>query len=116
MTMAMATTKAKATSRERGTLQKTLPNPSIIKLIFLLVSTAIATYISHYSTAVHASTNANVKDDMSAWVAEMAMVGGKAALGAASSIVAFSYNDPFVHLTSFTGSVSTCSALQFNCI
>ena len=70
-------------TRERGTLQKTLPrNPIVTLLLYISICTAVATWISHYS--IHDASN---EEGIT-----MSLI-LKVLLGTTSSIVGIIYTD-----------------------
>ena len=93
----------KKQSRERGTLQQTLPKPALILSLFFLICTAVATFIAQLSFVD--GSNDNVVEERTIFNVKVSIV-FKAALGVASSIIGNLYTDPSAHLSALTAGVS----------
>ena len=81
-------------NRERGTLQSTLPDSPVTTLsLFVFFCTAVATFISHYST----------REDATQILANTIF---KASIGALSTTMGILFVDPIVYGASFSIAVS----------
>lgn len=80
-----------APSRERGTLDDTLPKPYPALFLFWLMCTATAVYTHIYSSL------SNEHD-----IQKIVMILVQAGLGVLSSMIAVIYNDTFVRMTAYS--------------
>ena len=82
------------TSRERGTLQKTLPkSPKVTIFLFVVICTVIAAFISDYSL---------YDENKKCWIKNLA----QALLGVSSTTVGLIYVNPRMFGVSFSVAVS----------
>jgi hypothetical protein len=100
----MSNPKQKKQSRERGTLQQTLPKPALIISLFFLICTAISTCIAQLSFVDDNSDN-DVEDEFRILNVKVSIL-IKTSLGVASSILGNLYTDPSAHLLALATGVS----------
>ena len=96
----------KQQSRERGTLQETLPSPALILSLFFLICTAIATFLAKSSLeSIDIDTSQSQSQQLVIYNVKVSFL-LKAALGVISSMIGNLYSDPSAHLLAITAGVS----------